>query len=609
LTKIRHSAALAVALSLTGPVLGTEPAGKRDIERNAYFGDLHVHTKNSLDSFMFQVKVTPDDAYRYARGHAIEHTLGMSVQLRGKPMDFAAVTDHGELLGVLVAMADTDSSASKLPFAAGLRSKDRLTRLAAFLNLQRAVAEGGTAATKPYSNLIRSAWQETIDAAERHNRPGVFTTFVGYEYSSAPDNQNLHRNVLFSSARVPDRPFSAIESDNPEDLWRWLDTLRANGIDGLAIPHNSNVSNGLMFPLIDRIGEPLNAEYADLRMRNEPLVEITQVKGTSETHPSLSPNDEWADFELYDTLIASSIVARKSGGFVREAYRRGLEFQQELGINPYQFGLIGSTDTHNGGGSLEEDNYMGKVGVFDGTAQRRGAVADYVPATFGGADAGTTFKQWSASGLAGIWAESNTRASLFAAMRRKETFATSGPRITVRFFAGFEYADDLLADPDVVRTAYRHGVAMGGVLARNNDRSPKFLLWAVRDNNSASLQRLQIVKGWLEYGVSHERIFDVACSDGLVPDSENNRCPDNGARVDPADCRLDADVGATELQALWQDPTFVPSQQAFYYVRVLENPSCRWSTWDALRANATPQAGLESLLQERAWSSPIWYLP
>lgn len=577
------------------------------VDRKAYFGDLHVHTKNSHDAYLFQVKATPDDAYRYARGEALQHTLGGTIQLRGEPLDFTAVTDHGELLGVLDAMSTPGNPASKLPHADGIRSDDRKKKLAAFFSILRETAElGNTPAA--YSSATRSAWQETIEAAERHNRPGVFTTFIGYEYSSAPENQNLHRNVLFASSAVPDQPFTSIESDNPENLWRWLDRQRAQGIEGLAIPHNSNVSNGLMFELENWAGEPLDANYAALRMRNEPLVEVTQVKGTSETHPSLSPNDEWAGFELYDTLIASSTVSKKSGGFVREAYRHGLELQQASGFNPYKFGLIGASDSHNAGGAIEEDNYVGKVGAFDGTPERRGAVPDAISNTFGGADATTTFVQWSASGLAGIWAEENTRKSLFAAMQRKETFATSGPRIAVRFFAGYRYTDDLLDDPDMIQTAYQRGVPMGADLTADRGKHPSFLVWAARDRNSAALQRLQIVKGWIAGGKSHEQVFDVACSDGLMPD-DNYRCPDNGATVDLSDCSTDTRSGAVELRTLWQDPIFNPSEQAFYYVRVLENPSCRWSTWDAIRANAEPKGGIKAQLQERAWSSPIWYRP
>jgi len=586
-----------------------QPERLESVNRQAYFGDLHIHTKNSSDAFMFNARATPDDAYRYALGFPISHALGFPLQLSGGPLDFAAVTDHGELLGVLPAMVDPENPLSRQPLAREIQSEDRRKSLAAFFAIiDDSKAPGNTSLLK-YAKAMRSAWQETIDAAERYNRPGIFTTFVGYEYSSSPENQNLHRNVIFESGKVPALPFSAVNSENPEDLWRWLDGVREGGTDVLAIPHNSNVSNGLMFQRNNWGGEPLDANYAALRMRNEPLVEVTQVKGTSETHPMLSPNDEWANFELYDTLIASRVVSRKSGGFVREAYRQGLEFEKTSGFNPYKFGLIGSSDTHNAGGSYTEDNYFSKAGTLDGSAELRGTVPDSIPHSFGADDAATAFVQWGASGLAGIWAEENTRESLFSAMRRKETFATSGPRIRVRFFAGYDYRSGMLSDTEMIQQAYQLGVTMGSDLPARGAQVPSFLLWAVRDAGGAPLQRLQIIKGWVSDGESHEKVIDVACSDGLVPDEHTGRCPENDATVDLGDCSVAADRGAVELKTLWRDPEFDPTQLAFYYLRVLENPTCRWSTWDALRAGAPPKEGLPATIQERAWSSPIWYLP
>ena len=578
-------------------------------DRHAYFGDLHVHTQNSSDAFIFNVRATPDDAYSYAQGSAIKHPLGFPIRLRSGPLDFTAVTDHSELLGILPAMIDPKNPMSKLPLAKGIQSTDRETVLKAFYAISRSTRGEGNDSPLRNLDVIRSAWQETIDSAERNNKPGVFTTFVGYEYTAAPQSQNLHRNVIFRSALVPDAPFSSVESGNPEDLWHWLDEQRAKGMDALAIPHNSNVSNGLMFPATNWAGKPLDAEYAALRMRNEPLVEITQVKGTSETHPSLSPNDEWAGFELYDTLIATDIVSRKPGGFVREAYRRGIEMQASSSFNPYKFGLIGSSDTHNAGGPVEEDNYFSKAGMLDGTAERRGTIPSDIKRSFGQVDSSETFPYWGASGLVGIWAEENTRESLFDAMLRKETFGTSGPRIKVRFFAGYDYDTTLLADPDMIHKAYNSGVPMGSDLSAQHELAPSFLVWAVHDVSSNYLQRLQVIKGWVSNGESHEQVFDVACSDGFTPDSATHRCPDNGATVDLSDCSTSLDVGAVELKALWQDPQFDPGQEAFYYVRVLENPTCRWSTWDALRAGVVPKTGLATTIQERAWSSPIWYIP
>ena len=589
--------------------LAEESTAPYNKDRNAYFGDLHVHTKNSSDAFIFNIRATPDDAYAYARGGVIKHALGFPIQLHSGALDFTAVTDHAELLGILPAMIDPDSAMSKLPLAKGIQSTDREDVLKAFYAISRGVRAEGEKSPLRNMEVIRSAWQETVASAERNNEPGIFTTFVGYEYTAAPQSQNLHRNVIFKSSRVPATPFSSIESGNPEDLWAWLDAQRDNGMEALAIPHNSNVSNGLMFPATNWAGEPLDADYAELRMRNEPLVEITQVKGTSETHPSLSPNDEWAGFELYDTLIATDIVSKKPGGFVREAYRHGLEYEEKGGFNPYKFGLIGSSDTHNAGAPVEENNYFSKAGMLDGTAERRGTVPSDIKRKFGPVDASKTFPYWSASGLMGIWAEENTRVSLFAAMKRKETFATSGPRIKVRFFAGYDYEKALLADPELISKAYSNGVPMGSDLSGAGAGAPAFLAWAVHDVNSALLQRLQIIKAWVSKGVSHEKVYDVACSDGLLPDPATHRCPANGAQVALSDCSITQGKGAAELKALWRDPGFDANQQALYYVRVLENPTCRWSTWDAIRAGVAPRSGLASTLQERAWSSPIWYSP
>jgi len=579
------------------------------MNRRVLFGDLHVHTSNSADAFMFNVRATPDDAYRYAKGEVLVHASGFPIQLRGGALDFSAVTDHGELLGILPAMANSNTELSKLEIATRLRNTDRRISISAFREiLDRASLPGKLPAVRDLQ-VIRSAWQSTVEAAERHNQPGKFTTFVGYEYSSAPQNQNLHRNVIFASGQVPRLPFSALDSENPEHLWRWLDRLRAEGIDGLAIPHNSNVSNGLMFDRHTWEGQPLDATYAELRMRNEPLVEVSQVKGTSETHPLLSPNDEWASFELYDNLIASNTIAKTSGGFAREAYSFGLMLQDTRGFNPYKFGLIGSSDTHNAGSPVEESRFFGKAGTLDGTAMRRGAIPSSENPTFGASDAKTTFRQWSAAGLMGVWAEENTRQSLFGAMRRKEAFATSGPRIQLRFFAGFGFNQAMLSNPNMVAQAYELGVSMGAELSGSGGQVPSFLVWATQDINSARLQRLQVIKGWRSQGKDRQQVFDVACANGLKPDPANFRCPAMHDSVDMQSCTPSSTDGAVELRVLWKDPLFSPDELAYYYVRVLENSSCRWSTWDALRAGVAPMPGIDATIQERAWSSPIWYQP
>ena len=567
-------------------------------ERQALFGDLHIHTRLSTDAWGFGTRTSPDDAYRFAKGESIPHPAGYDIQLP-RPLDFYAVTDHGEFLGIMSATADPNHPLSEVEgaerFTGEMTYAERLSRY------RQHWAHAG--ANRDLA-VIASAWRLTVEAAERHYEPGVLTTFAAYEYTSAVGG-NLHRNVFFLGSEVPERPFSRVESPNPEDLWAWMDDLRAEGIDTIAIPHNPNGSNGRMFEMTTFGGKPLDGAYAETRMRNEPLVEVTQIKGTSDTHPFLSPDDEWADFEISPYRIARWALSNPAGSYVRDAYLRGLRLADNRGFNPYRFGLVGASDSHNAGATFDESNFSGKIGVFDGTPKARGSVpvrvgTDDEPAGF----ARNYYARWGASGLAGVWAEENTRESIFAAFRRKETFATTGPRIAVRFFAGYGFPDDL-DRPTLVDDAYGTGVPMGGELVATKE-APEFLVLATADPHGAPLQRAQVIKGWIEGGEAREQVFDVACSDGLLPDPRSHRCPDNGATVDLADCSTTADVGAMELKARWQDPGFDPDARAFYYVRVLENPTCRWSTWDAIRAGTPRRRDLPATIQERAWASPIW---
>ena len=580
--------------------------------RNAYFGDLHVHSASSFDAYNFGVRATVDDAYRYAKGEAIEHPLGYSVRLRGGPLDFYGVSDHAEYLGAVRAMADPGHPLAAHPVAKKIQSSNPADNAEAFATLGQLVTQGKPVPDLDASIVIRSTWQANIDAAERHNAPGAFTTFIAYEYTSSPNGANLHRNVVFSGSKAPEMPFGTAESPNPEDLWDWLDELRAQGIEALAIPHNSNWSQGLMFETTNRAGEPIDIDYAEQRSRNKPVVEITQVKGTSDTHPLLSPNDEWADFEIWklsrtvtnEDGTFTNVEGGTTGAYARDALRTGLAFEQALGRNPYDFGFIGSSDGHDASSPIEEDQYFGKLGVNDGSSERRGSVGAEAPTALG-----VDTLEWGASGLAGVWAEENTRASIYAALRRKETFATSGPRIQLRFFAGYDYAAGVTDTEDAIAQAYSAGVPMGGQLAARAGQVPQFLIWALRDPRESWLQRAQIVKGWIDDKGTHEQVFDVACSDGAVPDAGTHRCPDNGATVDISDCSVTLDKGAVELKTVWRDPAFDPAQRAFYYARVLQNPTCRWSTWDAVRAGVAPNPRVPATLQERAWSSPIWITP
>lgn len=619
------------------PVRAVRGASDSGRQRNAYFGDLHVHTTYSMDAFQFGTLATPDDAYRYAQGAAIKHPAGFDVQL-DRPLDFYAVTDHGFFLGVVSAGADTSSEVSKYPAMESIHDLNAAENLTfesiPTRNFRDWIRDFlfAMARSKPLqaevASIMRSTWADEIRAADRHYEPGTFTTFAAYEFSTTkPDGGSLHRNVIFRGTDdLPAEPFSRLDSLDPADLWNWMDGLREKGIESLAIPHNSNKSNGQMFQLTTWAGDPMTLEHNEQRIRNEPLVEITQVKGTSETHPALSLNDEWAGFEI-DPYVAGGgplTKGKPSGGYVRDALKNGLHLAGQGFGNPFKFGFIGSSDTHTGAGSFVEESYFAKVGLLDATPALRGSIpindddvktlglAEADASSFYTAPDGRRYLQrassvYGASGLAAVWAEENTREAIYDAFLRKETFATSGPRIRVRFFAGSGLDASMLDKQGGMSRAYAQGVSMGGDLLVESGAAPSFLVWAVRDALSAPLQRVQIIKGWLEDGKTHERVFDVACSDGLTVDPVTHRCPDNGAKVNLADCAISADRGVEELKTHWRDPEFNAKQQGFYYARVLENPTCRWSTWDALRAGERPRPDLASTIQERAWSSPIWF--
>lgn len=576
--------------------------------RTALFGDLHIHTTYSFDAFMGggQVRTTPDDAYRYAKGEPIPIASGEMLRISGPPLDFLAVSDHAAYLGAHANLLDPDSPTYGHPD--GDRLMPRGTRTMSLVRNIEIVRQLISEDSPLFGRAsIGATWKKTIEAAERHNDPGKFTALIGYEYTTTPGNRHLHRNVIFRGANVPSHPFSSRDSPDPEDLWTWLDNLREQGIEGLAIPHNMNQSDGIAFPDETWQGKAFTKAFAEKRIRNEPIVEMTQQKGTSEVHPSLSPNDEWANFEIVRYYLNradnTDPVDEFRGGYWRDALLRGLEMQEKRGFNPYEFGAIGSSDSHLSAGWYQEDNRsVTRIG-----APRRGSAYPANKDNWEGFVTPRTATH-SSGGLAGVWAEENTRASIYDAMRRRETFATSGPRIRVRFFGGLGLAGELAVTKDPVPTADANGVPMGGELSKAQG-APSFLVWALRDPDSGWLQRAQVVKGWVENGKAHDQVFDVACSDGLEPDANTHRCPDNGAQVNLADCSISRDKGAVQLETVWTDPDFDPSQRAFYYLRVLENPTCRWSTWDAIRLGIEPNPDIPSTLQERAWSSPIWYKP
>lgn len=580
---MRSALAVIAVMALHGLGVAQErPAPARKV----YFGDLHLHTSFSLDSFILNGRtLDPGEAYRFARGEPVSW-MGRTIR-RERPLDFIAVTDHVENLGLASQLADPESPVFKSELGKVYLEKGPFPFWSAIVSFIKA---GRQIPGIPLGQFLADSWQREIDAANAAYEPGRFTTFIGFEWTSYPDGQNLHRNIIFRD-HDPPAPFSSYESQHPEDLWTWLERIRAQGHEAMAIPHNANASNGLMYDWTDSDGRPIDAAYARRRIDNEPLSEIVQSKGQSDTHPLLSREDPFADFEIFAHLLASERVGKVSGSYAREAFGRGLVIAERTGINPYNFGVVGGTDFHNGVSTVAENAYAGDMIGIDPAAEaftREAAAARLRP---GNASSGSVQRLETSSGaLTGVWAEENTRPAIYAALRRKETFATSGTQIQVRFFAGWSFPDDILNRRQWASVAYGSGVPMGGELApsRADGAGPRFLILARKDPYGAMLERLQIIKVWSERGAARERIFDVQ----VVSGKEGS---------DPR--------GAAELKALWRDPEFDPAQASLYYVRVLEVPSPRWSTLFATRYGVPPPSGTAPYIQERAWSSPIWYTP
>jgi hypothetical protein len=577
-------------------------------ERNVYFGAVHVHTSYSFDAFTNGTVSKPSDAYAWAKGKPIAgNKAGLQLQIQ-TPLDFYAVSDHAEMMGVFPRMADPESPLSELPLAKRITSADPNEAMQAFAEVLRDFSAGEVDPALTDPAISRSVWSEIVEAADDHNEPGRFTTFPAFEWTSNPSKRNLHRVVVFrDSQALPELAYSALDSDRPEDLWRWMEAQRAAGSTLLAIPHNANASDGLMFSLLDGDGKPLDEGAIRTRSSNEPLYEISQIKGTSETHPELSPNDEFAGFELWDyTLSADSErPTQRRGSYARQALLDGLSFAREGKGNPFEFGFIGDTDTHNAAASNEEDNYTGKFAFETDPRHRLNGVPGQPESQV------QQVREFSSGGLAGVWAEQNTRESIYDAMLRKETFGTSGPHIRVRFFGGWGFTDADDPGADWVAAGYARGVPMGGDLATPPEGgSPSFVVWAQKDPKSGNLDRIQIVKGWVDAeGEQHEAIHDVAWSDDRTPDPATGKLPPVGDTVDVASATYTNTIGASELHTIWSDPDFDAGQHAFYYVRVLEIPTPRWSTRDAAALGIEIPGGLPATIQERAWSSPIWYTP
>jgi len=567
-------------------------------ERQVYFGDLHLHTSYSADAAASRTGTVPADAYRYAMGEPITY-LGKTIRRRA-PLDFLAVTDHAEYLGNVRLAMQGELEVPGEGWSELLA--DRAPGASMFALMGRVVDGIRGIDTPGLTNpaLVRDHWMDEIAAAERYNTPGKFTAFVAFEYSPtlSSNSAHLHRNVIFRGPDYPSMPFGATDSMKPEALWAYAEANRKRGIDSLMIPHNSNLSEGLAFQYDDFYGNPMTRAYAENRLRNEPLVEITQNKGTSETLPEISPDDEFADFELL-----TSHGGDPRGGYVRPGLQRGLEIADKLGVNPYEYGFVGASDYHSGASSTEEDNFPGGLGLGDAHGDPRSVISQDSPIL------GAPLAGLSASGLTGIWADSNTREALFDAMRRRETFATSGPRMRVRLFAGWGDASAFASKADWAKQAYRWGVPMGGNLAprASGTGAPTLLVQAARDPKSGNLDRIQIVKLWRKGGKSFERIYDVAWSAGrrMV-----------GGKIEPVGNTVDAEkatytntIGAAELFGTWTDPDFDPSQRALYYARVLEIPTPRWATYLAKETGIPLKQGTPAWLQERAWTSPVFYTP
>jgi hypothetical protein len=588
-----------------------------------YWGDTHLHTSYSFDAGAFGNTLDPSDAYRFARGEEVTASMGLKTQLI-KPLDFLVVADHSDNMGLI-----PDLYAGKPSLLADPQAKQYYDDLQAGKNHEVAIElikhfSQGTLPDAlnydPQSEPYRDAWNRTTAAAEAFNEPGKFTAFIGYEWTSLIKGNNMHRVVVYrddadkGNQMVPYTTTAPYGSPNPRDLWKWMQSYEdTTGGKLLAIAHNGNLSNGIMFPLDAQYdGTQLDKEYVSTRMRWEPLYEITQMKGDGETHPFLSPNDEFADYESWDFGNLDLSVAKTNdmlaAEYGRSALLRGLQLEARLGTNPYQFGLIGSTDSHTSLATTEQNNYFGKMSTMEPDVKRLSNVLMKGPSNT------IYYRQAIASGLAAVWAQENTRQSIFDAMARKETYASTGPRMQVRVFAGWDFSDEDLNSQDFVKRGYSNGVPMGGKLVgANKGQAPRLMVMAIKDPDGGNLDRVAIIKGWIDSeGNTQERIYDVACGDGSGGERKiaERRCNSAvGDTVDIKTATYSNTIGNASLKAIWTDPDFDATQNAFYYVRVLEIPTPRWTTYDAVRYGVAVPEDVPASQQDRAYTSPIWYTP
>jgi hypothetical protein len=582
-----------------------------------YWGDTHLHTRFSTDAGMAGTNLGPEEAYRFARGEEVISNTGQRARLV-RPLDFLVVSDHAENLGLAPMIAESNRDLLQTEYGRLLHD---LVKAGEGYEAFMLWGSEGIAKNRDLINLHkvqRLVWDRQIETADKFNEPGVFTALIGFEWSSINNMENpsnLHRVVIFKEdARKAGQvlPFSTFDSEDPEELWEFMHAYEEKtGGSVLAIPHNGNLSNGLMFAVERLDGRPIDRGYAETRMRWEPLYEVTQIKGDGEAHPKLSPTDEFADFGTWDKADIAGLKPKTDEmlpyEYARTALQVGLQQQQTLGVNPFKFGMIGSTDAHTGLAGTREENYWGKLATSEPGPER---MNHYVIRALSGDDALSTFS-WEevASGLAAVWARDNTRAAIFDAMQKKETFATTGTRIIVRFFGGWDYEADDVYRPDAVTIGYDKGVPMGGDLpARDGAEAPVFMVGALKDPWSGNLDRIQIVKGWVDAdGSRHERVYDVACADRAL---SGGRCAGPiGSTVDETNATYLNNIGDAELRAVWTDPDFDPALPAVYYVRVLEIPTPTWQAIDAAFYGIEPRAEVPLQHQERAYTSPIWYTP
>ena len=609
---------------LTPAVRGFSPYAGRKYPTQVFWGDTHHHTANSGDAFAAGNRLTPEQSYRFARGEEVVSSTGVPVKL-SRPLDFLVVSDHAEGLGLMQEVYNGNPAFVSDPDLARWNKGMREGGDAAAA-IQVEIVKSQAMGTLPapikdpgiIGPVMKSVWQQYTATAEKYNEPGRFTAMIGYEWTSVPGGNNLHRNVLFRDGKAQaDQvfPFSAWQSEDPEKLWAWMEAYeKKTGGRLLAIPHNGNLSNGRMFELTDFSGQPLTRDYAERRARWEVLQEIIQTKGNSETHPMLSPNDEFAgdlgiagweygNLTLTDKPLSKEMMPTN---YLRGGLMRGLELEATLGINPFKFGFVGSTDVHNSLTAIEEDNFFGKMPYQEPSPHRWDHVSKE--------GFGKTRYTWHymAAGYAAVWATENTREALWDAMRRKEVYGTSGSRITLRFFGGWRYAPTDLQNRNFAWVGYEKGVPMGGDLTKAPaGKAPTFMVAAMKDPQSGNLDRVQIVKGWLgKDGKAQERVYDVAWGDAeRRKPGKDGKLPSVGSTVDVANATWTNTIGDAELAAVWKDPDFDPALRAFYYARAIEIPTPRWTAYDQLRFGIKMSPEVPMTQQERAWSSPIWYTP